>query len=173
MEEKYRKFEGSKTYGNNFCKALWTKKSFSTIPMDWPIVMEFWRKQNMSSNLIVFFPVLFLHCFQRHQNPKGFEVLWHFIPTFCLSLSFCESFVPKGPWVFFKEILKFRIRRLSAIHWHMTPHGGTAHWYRTYTYSSYIDALNHRIHPAKDPIHHNEWMEKLQRRVRPCLVTWD
>jgi hypothetical protein len=104
MKEKYRKFEGSKSYGNNFYEALWNKGIFPNnsyeIPMDWPIVMEFWRKQNMSSNLIVFFPMLFLHCFQRHQNPIGLEVLGHFNPTFFLSLSFVNPLFQRGPYMY-------------------------------------------------------------------------
>jgi hypothetical protein len=64
----------------------------------------------MSSNLIVFFPMLFLHCFQRHQNPVGFEVLGHFISTFFLSLSFVNPLFQRGP----KELRKKRVQRLTA-----------------------------------------------------------
>jgi hypothetical protein len=59
MEEKYMNFEGYKSYGKNSYKALWSKGIFPNnsyeIPMDWPIVKEFWRKQNMSSNLLFSF----------------------------------------------------------------------------------------------------------------------
>ena len=64
MEEKYWNFKGSKFYRKKSYEAFWNKRIFLNnsfeVPMDCTDVKEFWRKLNMSSILIVSFPVLFL-----------------------------------------------------------------------------------------------------------------